>query len=549
MSFCMNCGRELPPEAGFCPKCGTKVKVPVCPSCGKMVDPGDDFCLYCGARLRQEPEPVPEPEPVKEKAIVCPACGREQSADRSVCWACGEKFAFDSAGNLITPEPEPKPGFKRVAQIPEVCPRCGKPGVKGYEHCVYCGTPWKVIEVPEVCPKCGTPSEDGYDHCVNCGTPWETEEKPKPIKSAAKPAEDQARQTAQEPAPEALRSFFWNYRRAMVRWNMRMTIHAQVDDQRLYCTSTSTILGQVDTAQEEMELKDITKITIGSRASFLLWVVMALTLAVFVGMPMLPLFGIPLALVGGELIVALMVLAALFALEVWWTWFNLYHHRMTITGTVDGAEKKIILDAKKASVLRELQEELTRKTGVRLSNDGSMAEVKLCVGAVIGVALGVVLLIGLANELPHTAGTATRKSASSGTTTGYARSTPAPIRTPVPIQTPAPTPEKQSVSWSDYMGSWSCDDRMYGLEISCPPGSAVGTCTFMQMLVEDGIPGMENTSFSVTLRADGCLSGNTGGSDPSLAIELYYDGYGLSGWVYNCMGGKDDYAELYFEPI
>ena len=88
---------------------------------------------------------------------------------------------------------------------------------------------------------------------------------------------------------------------------------------------------------------------------------------------------------------------------------------------------------------------------------------------------------------------------------------------------------------------------MYGLEISCPPGSAVGTCTFIQMLVEDGIPSMENTSFSVTLYEDGCLSGgDTSGSDPALWIDLYYDGYGLGGWVYNAMGEQEDYAELYF---
>lgn len=71
MDFCMNCGKELPPEAGFCPKCGTKVDIPACPSCGKEIDPADDFCLYCGARLREE-EPAPEaevgaPQPMAEE--------------------------------------------------------------------------------------------------------------------------------------------------------------------------------------------------------------------------------------------------------------------------------------------------------------------------------------------------------------------------------------------------------------------------------------------------------------------------------------------------
>lgn len=59
--YCINCGRELPPEAGFCPKCGTKVEAFHCPSCGKELDFGADFCIYCGQRLKEE-APMAEPE-------------------------------------------------------------------------------------------------------------------------------------------------------------------------------------------------------------------------------------------------------------------------------------------------------------------------------------------------------------------------------------------------------------------------------------------------------------------------------------------------------
>lgn len=59
--YCINCGRELPPEAGFCPKCGTKVETFCCPSCGKELDFGADFCIYCGQRLKEE-APMAEPE-------------------------------------------------------------------------------------------------------------------------------------------------------------------------------------------------------------------------------------------------------------------------------------------------------------------------------------------------------------------------------------------------------------------------------------------------------------------------------------------------------
>ena len=61
MAFCMNCGRELPTGAGFCPKCGTKAVTDACPKCGKEVDPDDAFCPSCGAPLT--PAPAPEPMP------------------------------------------------------------------------------------------------------------------------------------------------------------------------------------------------------------------------------------------------------------------------------------------------------------------------------------------------------------------------------------------------------------------------------------------------------------------------------------------------------
>lgn len=51
--FCVNCGTELPDEAGFCPKCGTKIEVPCCPACGKEVDYESDFCIYCGQPLKE----------------------------------------------------------------------------------------------------------------------------------------------------------------------------------------------------------------------------------------------------------------------------------------------------------------------------------------------------------------------------------------------------------------------------------------------------------------------------------------------------------------
>lgn len=67
--FCVNCGTRLPDEAGFCPKCGTKIEIPSCPACGKEVDYESDFCIYCGSRLRPEPEPELEKEIIPEPVV------------------------------------------------------------------------------------------------------------------------------------------------------------------------------------------------------------------------------------------------------------------------------------------------------------------------------------------------------------------------------------------------------------------------------------------------------------------------------------------------
>lgn len=53
---CTNCGTELPENAGFCPKCGTKLETPCCPACGKEIDLGAAFCIHCGQPLGESRE-------------------------------------------------------------------------------------------------------------------------------------------------------------------------------------------------------------------------------------------------------------------------------------------------------------------------------------------------------------------------------------------------------------------------------------------------------------------------------------------------------------
>src|SRR5260370_26769620 len=47
---CPRCERDAPPDAAFCPKCGSKLSA-ACPQCGKASAPDDNFCRRCGRPL------------------------------------------------------------------------------------------------------------------------------------------------------------------------------------------------------------------------------------------------------------------------------------------------------------------------------------------------------------------------------------------------------------------------------------------------------------------------------------------------------------------
>lgn len=52
MIKCNKCGQELPDEAMFCFKCGSKVeKKQFCIKCGKELPDGARFCMYCGSEV------------------------------------------------------------------------------------------------------------------------------------------------------------------------------------------------------------------------------------------------------------------------------------------------------------------------------------------------------------------------------------------------------------------------------------------------------------------------------------------------------------------
>ena len=377
MAFCVNCGRELPPGAGFCPKCGAKAEAAVCPKCGKEVDPDDAFCPSCGAPLA----PAPEPEPT----------------------------------------PEPEPAFQRVARIPETCPRCGKPSLPGYDHCTYCGQAWEVLKVPAVCPSCGAPGEAGSDRCTNCGAPWPREEEPKPEDDP-----DQARTLGTGEPP---REFSWRYQRATMRWSERVSIRAEVDDKRLLCAFKRRMLWHEGETEQEIPLKQISSFKLTPKASVAIWALTMMMLFVIVSPPLLPLLGVDAFVNTGEVAAGMIVSLVVCALMMWWVRFHLYHYHLTIRGQTGITELE--LDAQGYNDLWQLQTELTRRTGIQPQS--STPEKNGAVGGVIaGVFFGALLALGLVafvvSQLPETpsAETLADAPAASRTTTTFTTPTPAP---------------------------------------------------------------------------------------------------------------------------
>lgn len=62
--ICPKCGEELPDNAQFCARCGTKLIQSICPQCGAQLPRYASYCHACGAQLRpqaaEQPAAVPE---------------------------------------------------------------------------------------------------------------------------------------------------------------------------------------------------------------------------------------------------------------------------------------------------------------------------------------------------------------------------------------------------------------------------------------------------------------------------------------------------------
>lgn len=105
MAYCSNCGEELPRDAYFCPKCGTKAMQGV----EANVPSQSDELREAFAKMNQELEKafavaakeieaafLTARENIQQslykELLVCPNCGEKNRSDAAFCHKCGKKL-------------------------------------------------------------------------------------------------------------------------------------------------------------------------------------------------------------------------------------------------------------------------------------------------------------------------------------------------------------------------------------------------------------------------------------------------------------------------
>lgn len=110
--FCRKCGKQIPDDSDFCPKCGTRNVIELGTGGVDLSKPG----------TAKSNVPV-----VAKQALVCAKCGKKLMTEWEFCPSCME----DNPGFDHTGAENPKNTGLR-------CPDCGKSLLAKWKYCPYC---------------------------------------------------------------------------------------------------------------------------------------------------------------------------------------------------------------------------------------------------------------------------------------------------------------------------------------------------------------------------------------------------------------------------
>lgn len=156
---CKNCGDDVPSDASFCIKCGSKVTFEstlLCKNCGSELPADASFCVYCGSKINIE-EKESYSETSNEKR--CNKCGGVIGEGDDFCTNCGAKIEkeiiTDVQENILE---EPSESIVHQGNV---------------ETEIEALSASEKLETQNVCPNCGELLEKGFLFCTNCGQKME----------------------------------------------------------------------------------------------------------------------------------------------------------------------------------------------------------------------------------------------------------------------------------------------------------------------------------------------------------------------------------------